>query len=315
MQQKQTIRFDFHPRLIEKGLHAVEKDEGGKKKRYLIGVSSGVAVDGHKERMSKNAISSFMTQAASGDVLLYPDVHGIKATDDVGRLVKAEVLDNGDWYTEYCLYDGSEGAQPYQVQKANVLWAQACALPPYQKARQKGFSIEGIVPEGCIKADETGRKIIDDVQLDGVVVVPRPAYQTSVAMAVYKALGERPPMNEGKVLKSLFVELFQKNEAEKNFYSVRWDMQAALDEAIQRVMKSPDIADKRAVVDEILLEFAARYADLIMQSAALFQVEETGEAETMAKSILAEKGAPREKLFKALHHEMTRLYKQIKETT
>src|SRR5260221_4285429 len=105
------IRFDFQPRGIEKGLHVLEKDDNGKKKRTLIGISSGLDVDHHGERMSKSAIDSFHKQAQSGEVLLYPDVHGIKSTEDIGRLSKSEIDENGNWITHYDLYDGGEGAQ------------------------------------------------------------------------------------------------------------------------------------------------------------------------------------------------------------
>ena len=98
------ITFHFHPYEVKKGdfsKYAVEKqDDEGRKRRYVCGIASGTQVDGHGERMTEKCIKSFMEQANSGDILLYPDPHGIKSTDDIGILKKANILGDGDWYTE-----------------------------------------------------------------------------------------------------------------------------------------------------------------------------------------------------------------------
>ena len=50
---------------------AEHTDSEGKKRRYLKGCSSGMKVDGHGERMTKNCIKNMQEQAKSGNILLY----------------------------------------------------------------------------------------------------------------------------------------------------------------------------------------------------------------------------------------------------
>ena len=53
------IPFHIHPYKFEQGLHAVEKADtsnGGVKRRYLVGITSGMKIDGHGERMTKACI-------------------------------------------------------------------------------------------------------------------------------------------------------------------------------------------------------------------------------------------------------------------
>lgn len=321
MSEKVTtkIHFQFLPYLPESNLHAVEKSgEGKKPKRYLTGVSSGIAVDGHGERMTSKAIESFLAQSMSREILLYPDVHGIQASNDIGRLVKTEIMDNGDWYTEYELYDGSEGAQPYQVERANTLWNQVKGLAPYKKSRQFGFSIEGIVPEDGFSMDDKGRRMMNDVELDGVVLVPKPAYTTSVAAAVYKALGEKQPTDFKRGLLETFGEKVSEKEAREKYYSISWDYRSALEDCICAVMENPDIdiTAKKTYLEDVLTEYKTRLIDLVLQSESVFRKEESSGA-TATKSIWDDGGATTdvEKTFRALTEQVKRLHKSLKENT
>ena len=134
---KKAISFHFHPKDFTSGGHAVEKADGGKKRRYLAGISSGVKIDAHDERMTPKCVKSFMDQANSGTILLYPDIHGIKASKDIGILTKAEVLPNGDWHCEFRLYDEMDDVDSESVQTANKIWKQINGMPPYKKPLQK----------------------------------------------------------------------------------------------------------------------------------------------------------------------------------
>lgn len=249
MNDQRQIKFYFHPLKHEQNMHAVEKADGdGNKRRYLKGVSSGIQVDGHGERMTEKAIGSFSSQANSGDVLLYSDVHGVKFTDDIGILAGHQIDEAGDWHTEFRLYDEVDGAEPYQLQKANALWKQVNGLPPYTKPRQKGFSVEGHIPEDGIKSmDGKGRRVIDEVLLDGVVVVPRPAYKSSIAQAVFKALGEMSPWAEDKIAKSVAANIQETIMYEKDrdsYYQRHWQIEQALQTEIDRIMEDITIDDQ-----------------------------------------------------------------------
>lgn len=192
------IKVDFHMAdhaTKQKGESLVswmvEKEEGGRKRRYLSGVASGLAVDAHGEQMTEAAIASFLKQAQETDILLYFN-HGKDFHDDVGILVKSEKLENGDWFTVYRLYDEDDDVPEEKLKRIETVWRQINGLAPYKKKRQFGFSIEGIIPEGKIRSEFGGESegtFIDEVQLDaGVTLVTRPAYITSVAHAIEKAV-------------------------------------------------------------------------------------------------------------------------------
>src|SRR5690242_12360893 len=179
------IRFDFHP-ASQQDAFSVRKQDGGEG-RWLEGVTSGTGLDGHGERMTERCIESFRRQAKSGDVLLYAGKHDVNYTEDIGRLAEHSIDEAMDWHTAYRLH---EGIGPVKQEVVDTVWAQANGLPPYTKPRGFGFSIEGDIPDGGILyMDEAGRRVIDDVRLTGVVLVRNPAYRTSVAHAVMKALG------------------------------------------------------------------------------------------------------------------------------
>jgi hypothetical protein len=270
---QKTIKFHFHPFQQEKNLHAIEKSENNTKRKYLSGVSSGLKTDGHGERMTEKCIKSFMNQANSGDILLYPDLHGIKESEDIGILTKAEILENGDWYTEYRLYDESDNIGSYKQEKINDVWKQVCGLPPYKRKRQKGFSIEGIIPEnsGIIK-NGMGDNAIDGVELDGVVLVPRPAYQDSMATAVYKALGETTPHRRESLQRTLR-EQVQDREIQDKYYKYKWEYSDALDKVIEQIMQKKN-NNKRDELEIALNEYRDLMINLILSSEDIFKEDE-----------------------------------------
>jgi hypothetical protein len=169
----------------------IEKSIQGRKSKYLVGVASGIDEDAHGEHLTPNCIASLVKQAQEGDVLLFADVHGIKESEDIGIMTDFKVLPNKDWEVEFRLYDESDGVGRDCLDKINKLWAQLNGLPPYTQPRQKGFSIEGFIPDNQVlqyKKQQHGQ--IDDMVLEGVVVVPRPAYQNSVVQAIQKSVDE-----------------------------------------------------------------------------------------------------------------------------
>lgn len=279
-----AISFHFQPFEFDKGNFAVEKDEGeGKtRRRYLTGIASGLKTDAHGERMTEKCIKSFMAQSNSGDILLYPDVHGIKASEDIGKIVKAEVLPGGDWKIDARLYDDDDGIGEVKKEKISDIWKQCTGSTPYKKPIQKGFSIEGSIPDGGIleaEKDEAGalrNRVIDDIQLDGVVLVPRPAYKDSIAHAVFKALGEMAPWKREKVTKGIADKLREQvrdREQRDNYFRSRWDIQSAFDEIVEAIMKKKDtdIADQLATAFD---EYKKLMTELILNSADLFVDEE-----------------------------------------
>lgn len=237
---------------------AVEKDEGGQRRRYLEGITSGAQLDGHGERMTPACIASFQRQAHSGDILLYGGIHGVDFSDDIGKLVESTITPEGDWKTKYRLYDESDGFDPSSatLEKAGKIWKQICGLPPYTKPRQKGFSIEGEVPDGgIIAADQNGKRVMNDVTLNGVVVVDKPAYADSIAHGVYKALGITPPWRIRKALEKS-VQCAAGVQDGSSHFRTWYQLQDALDESVRMIMTDAGISEQPERLKELFDQFS-----------------------------------------------------------
>jgi hypothetical protein len=254
------IRFLFEPKDFQAGAHAVQKnDPEGRRRKYLCGISSGLQVDAHGERMTKNAINSFMRQANEGHILLFADTHGVNATDDIGILTKAEIQDNGDWNTEYRLYDEMDGVDTMSVERANKLWMQVNGEGPYAgRPLEKGFSIEGTAEDPDILQDESGRRALNDVLLDGVVVVPRPAYKPSVVNAVSKALGMAGPIQ----LRTRIQDLMRHEVDEETFYRKRYQIDDALQRVVSEILNTNE-GDPNEARDQLSVVFA-EYGEIMI---------------------------------------------------
>ena len=281
MDDKKPISFHFQPYDFKNGGNAVEKSDGtsAKLRRYICGVSSGPRFDKHKERMTEKCIASYLEQANSGDVLLYPDVHGIRASEDIGILVKGMQLENGDWYTEYRLYDEDDDVDAKSLDTAKKVWKQMKGLPPYRRPMQKGFSVEGYIPPGGIlsaveKNGNVTERVIDNVLLDGVLLVPRPAYQDSIACAVYKALGEMPPERAEAVktaISSAFSKVLKGQDLENQYFKARCALGDALDETVRKAMERRGDPTTRQELEIAFREHGNLMVDLIMKSQDLFE--------------------------------------------
>ena len=270
------ISFHFHPFQFDEANHAVEKaDVNGSKRRYLKGIASGSKWDAHGERMTEECIKDFAAQADSGDILLYPDVHGVSATKDIGILKGFKVLPDGNWYTEFRLYDETDEVDTASKETANKLWRQVNGLTPYSYAREKGFSIEGYIPDdGIVEVTKEGGRVIDKVHLDGVVVVPRPAYQDSIASAIYKALGEKPPWEDRGTIQGRLRNQLATEELRDSYFRKRYQVDDALNDLVRECMisdSSPE--DQRESLNGIFDEYKAIMIDLLMQSDSLFREE------------------------------------------
>lgn len=196
MENKHHIRIDFQPAnpISLKAIDSkVEKKyyKEDTKHFYLCGIASGLSIDGHGERMDEEAVRGMHDQFQTKDIPLYVN-HGKDYTEDIGLLTNSKILDNGDLYHEYRLYDDSDrGKIPDRnIELAKHVRIISAGLPPYKHPRVFGFSIEGYVPDERIKYNPaTGGKRIMQVDLDpGVSLVTKPAYQSSVANAVVKSL-------------------------------------------------------------------------------------------------------------------------------
>lgn len=273
------IYFDFRQKKLDSGLYGVEKDLGdGVKHRYLEGIASGIYVDGHGERMTQHCIESFQSQAKAGDIPLYSGKHGIDFADDIGKLVASEITPQGEWSVSFRLYDESDGFGPNTLEKADKVWRQATGLPPYTKAKPRGFSIEGDIPEGGIKSvDESGRRVMDDVTLQGVVYVEKPAYAASVAHAVYKALEISAPWSVRKSLQSSLESKMKDVGAREEYWHKYYQLQEAFDSEVKRIMT--DSVEPENELNDLFVEYSKVAISLILEYPQMYQ-NETAEVST-----------------------------------
>lgn len=271
--QRKKIYFDFRQKKLESGLYGVEKDNGsGAKHRYLEGIASGIYVDGHGERMTPHCIESFQNQAKKGDILLFAGKHGVDFSDDIGKLVDSSITPEGEWSVSFRLYDESDGFGPNTLEKADKVWRQATGLPPYTKPKQRGFSIEGDIPEGGIKSvDESGRRVMDDVELQGVVYVEKPAYAASVAHAVYKALDLTAPWQVKKSLKSSLESKMQAAGAREEYWQKYYQLQDALDSEIKRIVS--DSVEPENELNDLFVEYSKVAVSLILEYPQMYKNE------------------------------------------
>ena len=312
VESSRKISFHFHPMNPEGNEHAVEKsDNTGTKRRYLRGLSSGVKVDGHGERITDKCIKSFHNQAVSGDILLYPDLHGIRGTDDIGILVNHEITKSGDWMTEYRLYDQNDDVGATTLERVDKLWKQMNGLPPYTKPKQKGFSIEGTIPDyAIVQMDETGGgRVIDDVMLDGVVIVPRPAYQDSIAHAVYKALGEYAPWQIRTGISNILRKELDAYETEDKYFHGRYVLDDVLHSKIDEIMTKSEYPDKGEALTIVFKEYGELMSDLIIKSQPVWG--DRNNKTSLSVDLPINSKAKKHKVFKDLVIEVDKLYKSL----
>jgi hypothetical protein len=280
----------------KQSLYAVEKeDRGGRKRRYLYGVTSGTETDEEGERMTSQAIASMQKQFETGNILLYAGKHNQLFVDDVGIATNHIVTENKELEAEYRLWDVFDGFPEGDpaLARADHLWKQANGLPPYEKGGPKkaGFSIEGWIPENGIRSITNGKRVVDDVILTGVNCVLNPAYPTSIAYAIEKALGEietgeevTPP--EIKLLRPSLAEMLgeakRQSQERDNYHSKHWELEETFMRGVEgkwgviKIMQMEDGMTRQELLKDWIDQYANQLYELFQNSASYFQnLEET----------------------------------------
>lgn len=318
---EKRISFHLHPYRYEQRTHAVLKSDNlGRKRRYIMGVTSGMKLDGHGERMTKACIDYMHQQGKSGSILLYEGQHGVTFTDDLGILVESYVTPMGEWVTEYRLYDEFDPfpANGRTVERADKLWRQITGSPPYVDKEgnpaplQKGFSIEGYIPIGSIlQMDENGgQRVIDRVEIDGVLVTPRPAYEDSAITAIYKALGELPPGRAEIVAEKIRNSLNEKislGRKTRNYYAQRSELDDYFNDSIEEIIRNGrEIAER---LDILFEEYKGVLKNLLLEN-----VDILGPSDGTQKPVNTTGDSHREQftgVLKTVHSTLTRYARHL----
>lgn len=264
------VNFGFYPadptsktKIQKDGRYAYEKEVGGKKGRYLAGISSGSKVDAHGDFLTREAIEDLHKQAQEKDIPLYAN-HDRVFTDDIGVLRVSEVLDNGDWYTEYQLHDGNP--------EAEKVWNQINGLAPYSRKREFGFSIEGFIPESAIRKTAMGREI-SKVEIDpGVTIVTKPAYTVSYVTAIAKSMSG---------MKKSLKDMLKLKEDSQETYERKWDIESSFQELCSLIVnsdKSPE--EKTQSLNEAFDQYKTEIVPVLLSLPTTEQVESVAVAKS-----------------------------------
>lgn len=298
---QKSIKFNFQMLSPEKKEHVIEKaDSTGQKRRYIRGISSGILMDGDGERMTMNAIESMHAQAQGGGILLFHGKHGVDFADDIGILSDSQIINDRDWFTEYRLYDEADGMGAVTLERADKVFRQVSGLHPYPKPKEYGFSIEGLIPDGAIISSRktsagVKNRVIDHVDLQGVVLVSKPSY-ANVATSIYKALGELSPSAGNKLHKdfqSNFQTQLQNDEMRDSFYRQQYAMNDSLMTSIEKIMLIDDGRNSERL-NILFEEYSPAMIELILQHEGAFQrvvannaleLETTKEIETLSAKL------------------------------
>ena len=202
------------------------------------------------------------------------DLHGKGATDDIGMLTNSKILEDGNWWIEARLYDENDNIGSYKLEKANDLWNQVNGIDPYAEAKQKGFSIEGYLTD-LEKIDATtGGRIINNMELDYMAVVPRPAYKDSIAHSVAKSLGAQTEWAIRKTISNKIEMKLNERKESENLNTEKWALESALGEVVDSIMSS-DSLDKYTELNTTLDEFKNAHIKILMKYEDTFSSQDS----------------------------------------
>lgn len=156
----------------------LKKDEQGRERRYVVGVSSGPVYDAHGERMMEECIKGFNEQVQENTILfVHPHTDDL-ISNSIGKIFECSINDKGEWVTVMRCWDQYDAdVDPRNVARADTFWLMTRGEGPYNKpTRISEFSVQGIVyPEDIIQEDQEHRAI-KWLELDAVAAVTKGAY-------------------------------------------------------------------------------------------------------------------------------------------
>lgn len=185
---------------------------------------------------------------------------------------------------------------------------------------QKGFSIEGYVPENGILTAEKDingmlhKRVLDKVDLDGVLVVPRPALKSSRVNSVCKALGEINPWKEDIIRKSIQSTLqskIEEKEMSNQYYKQKWDINDALEMQIEEIMSKPDY-DKQDQLNILFDEYKNMMIPIIIQSESLFVDEDESDDDIETPYKIETQDVSKSMIYKKLYKELQKFSEILK---
>lgn len=274
--ERYLIRFDLQPadfkshKVLKNDTDSYAEETGGN--RYLYGIASGMDVDGHGDRITKEGIEGFQEQLKSKNILLFVN-HEKDYTNSIGTIESAEIKD-GDWINKYRLWKEGDPVPSRNIELAKHVYDLAKGLNGF-KPKSFGFSIEGYMEDGDIITNADGSRVIKKVELDpGVSLVSRPAYQKSVVTAIQKALERKTKSVKKNILplnKSIMATILEKDNIDYVHEVTR--LEDAFETAFNETMNS--IQSPEGKKEALIKEFDT-YRDKMIELLARFDFNLSG---------------------------------------
>lgn len=143
--------------------------------RYFEGVGSDTRVDKQRQRLSDAAIAKIAGQALEKQIGVKAEHRG-RWTDEFAYVVATEVLPDNSFFFRARMERGHP--------EGEVVWGKL------QAGKKLGASIEGRLIAAHLEEGEDGGpvEVIDDLEIDALVITPRPANPRTWVAAVTKSL-------------------------------------------------------------------------------------------------------------------------------
>ncbi|MDI7218871.1 hypothetical protein QMN07_15325 [Leptospira santarosai] len=269
--QTYKIQFDIFPASAStrKALHprrdpitnctTIKKDASGRERRYIIGTSSGPKKDAHTDSMSEKCIKGFQQQSQEKAILLvHPHTENL-IENQIGILDKSAIDQDGEWKTQFRLFDKYDLEDNPEfskavVEKANQFWMMVRGDGAYGKpTRISQFSIQGLIKNDDVTKTEKG-PVINWIELDAVAAVTKGAYPQNDFLTVEKALTQF-------IQKGELQDAIVQDQKTRDLYDENLSIDYIFRDSFRNIIESKDSTDQKK---ERISNLFDEYKQLIM---------------------------------------------------
>ncbi|TGN00361.1 hypothetical protein EHR03_13105 [Leptospira mayottensis] len=253
--QVYKVQFDILPAsaATRKALHprrdpianctTIKKDVSGRERRYLIGTSSGPKRDAHKDTMSEKCIKGFQQQSLDKTILLvHPHTDNL-IENQIGILDKSAIDQDGEWKTQFRLFDKYDLEDNPEfsktiVEKANQFWMMIRGEGAYIKpTRISQFSIQGLLREEDVSKTNNGT-VINWIELDAIAAITKGAYPQNDFLTVEKVLTQF--IKKGELQDAII-----QGQKTRDLYEDNWNVESEFRDQLRKIIESKDSSDQK----------------------------------------------------------------------
>ncbi|EMO53892.1 hypothetical protein LEP1GSC172_3322 [Leptospira noguchii] len=221
----------------------IKKDASGRERRYLVGTSSGPKKDAHKDSMSEKCIKGFQQQSIDKTILLvHPHTDNL-IENQIGILDKSAIDADGEWKTQFRLFDKYDLKDNPEfsktiVEKANQFWMMIRGEGAYSKpTRISQFSIQGLMKAEDVSETENGA-VIDWIELDAIAAITKGAYPQNDFLTIEKALTQF--IQKGELQDAII-----QGQKTRDLYEENWNVESEFRDQFRKIIESKDSSDQK----------------------------------------------------------------------